>query len=72
MAELLVWRQTGLGRALEIILSARDFTDEAEAYGTINKALDLAAKLALCRCISTTHCSIFPAESINACKTSRL
>ncbi|MCT8986169.1 enoyl-CoA hydratase/isomerase family protein [Shewanella sp. KJ10-1] len=34
-------RQTGLGRALEIILSARDFSaDEAEAYGTINKALD--------------------------------
>lgn len=32
-------RQTGLGRALEIILSARDFdADEAEAYGTINKA----------------------------------
>ncbi|WP_375749145.1 enoyl-CoA hydratase/isomerase family protein [Vibrio sp. HN007] len=61
-------RQTGLGRALEIILSARDFTaDEAEAYGTINKALDpdeigpyvdaLAKRIAL-----------FPAESINACK----
>ncbi len=34
-------RQTGLGRALEIILSARDFdADEAEAYGTINRALD--------------------------------
>ena len=34
-------RQVGLGRALEIILSARDFdADEAEAYGTINKALD--------------------------------
>ncbi|MEP1522475.1 hypothetical protein [Ascidiaceihabitans sp.] len=33
-------RQTGLGRALEIILSARDFdADEAEAMGTINKAL---------------------------------
>lgn len=61
-------RQVGLGRALEIILSARDFTaDEAEAYGTINKALDpeeigeyvdtLAKRIAL-----------FPAESINACK----
>jgi enoyl-CoA hydratase/carnithine racemase len=61
-------RQTGLGRALEIILSARDFTaDEAEAYGTINKALDpdaigpyvdnLAKRIAK-----------FPAESINACK----
>lgn len=61
-------RQTGLGRALEIILSARDFdADEAEAMGTINKALDpdeigdyvdtLAKRIAR-----------FPAESINACK----
>lgn len=61
-------RQVGLGRALEIILSARDFTaDEAEAYGTINKALEpdeigpyvdeLAKRIAK-----------FPAESINACK----
>jgi enoyl-CoA hydratase/carnithine racemase len=61
-------RQTGLGRALEIILSARDFdADEAEAMGTINKALDpdeigpyvdtLARRIAK-----------FPAESINACK----
>ncbi|MCK8044805.1 enoyl-CoA hydratase/isomerase family protein [Shewanella sp. 1CM18E] len=61
-------RQVGLGRALEIILSARDFTaDEAEAYGTINKALEpdeigpyvdaLAQRIAK-----------FPAESINACK----
>ncbi|MEM7144878.1 MAG: enoyl-CoA hydratase/isomerase family protein [Verrucomicrobiota bacterium] len=61
-------RQTGLGRALEIILSARDFdADEAEAYGTVNKALDpeeiddyvdaLAKRIAQ-----------FPAESINACK----
>jgi len=31
-------RQTGLGRALEIILSARDFdADQAEAMGTVNK-----------------------------------
>ncbi|PSW06368.1 enoyl-CoA hydratase/isomerase family protein [Photobacterium rosenbergii] len=61
-------RQAGLGRALEIILSARDFdADEAEAYGTINKALEpdeigeyvenLAKRIAK-----------FPAESINACK----
>ncbi|MEM6254905.1 MAG: enoyl-CoA hydratase/isomerase family protein [Cyanobacteria bacterium P01_D01_bin.156] len=61
-------RQVGLGRALEIILSARDFgADEAEAYGTINKALDpeeigpyvdeLAQRIAK-----------FPAASINACK----
>jgi len=33
-------RQVGLGRALEIILSARDFdADEAEAYGTVNSML---------------------------------
>lgn len=61
-------RQVGLGRALEIILSARDFdADEAEAYGTINKAFEpdeigeyvdtLAKRIAK-----------FPAESINACK----
>ena len=61
-------RQTGLGRALEIILSARDFdADEAEAMGTVNKALNpdeiddyvntLAARIAS-----------FPAHSINACK----
>ncbi|WP_445361735.1 enoyl-CoA hydratase/isomerase family protein [Microbulbifer sp. EKSA005] len=61
-------RQTGLGKALEIILSARDFdADEAESLGTINKALEpdeigeyvdsLAKRIAQ-----------FPAESINACK----
>ncbi|MGI9538280.1 MAG: enoyl-CoA hydratase/isomerase family protein [Desulfocapsaceae bacterium] len=34
-------RQVGLGKALEIILSAKDFNaDEAEKLGTINKALD--------------------------------
>jgi len=61
-------RQVGLGRALEIILSARDFTaDEAEAYGTINKALEpdeigpYVDKLA-------NRIAKFPAESINACK----
>lgn len=61
-------RQTGLGKALEIILSARDYdADEAEAFGTINKALnpdeidsyvnELAQRI-----------SRFPAESIMACK----
>ena len=61
-------RQTGLGRALEIILSARDFgADEAETYGTINKALepdeidDYVKNLA-------QRIAKFPAESINACK----
>lgn len=34
-------RQVGLGRALEIVLSARDFgADEAERFGTINRVLD--------------------------------
>ena len=61
-------RQTGLGRALEIILGAQDFdADQAEAYGTVNKALDpeeigpyveaLAKRIAL-----------WTPESINACK----
>ena len=61
-------RQVGLGRALEIILGAQDFdADQAEAYGTINRAFEpgeigpyvdmLAARIAQ-----------FPAESIEACK----
>ena len=61
-------RQTGLGKALEIILSAQDYdADDAERLGTINKALEpdeigpyvtaLAERIAK-----------FPAESINACK----
>jgi len=61
-------RQTGLGRALEIILGAQDFdADQAEACGTVNKALDpeeigpyveaLAKRIAL-----------WTPESINACK----
>ena len=61
-------RQTGLGRALEIILGARDFdADQAEAYGTVNKTLDpdeigpyveeLAKRIAL-----------WTPASINACK----
>ncbi len=61
-------RQTGLGRALEIILSARDFdADEAEAMGTVNKALEpdeISDYVdALARRIAQ-----FPADSINACK----
>lgn len=61
-------RQTGLGRALEVILGAKDFdADEAERIGTINRALDadeigpfvdgLAKRIAL-----------WPKESIVACK----
>ena len=61
-------RQVGLGRALEIVLGAQDFdADQAETYGTINRALDpneigefvdnLANRIAK-----------FPAASIEACK----
>lgn len=61
-------RQVGLGRAMEIVLGARDFdADEAERVGTINKALNvddigpyvesLAKRIAL-----------WPADSINSCK----
>ena len=61
-------RQVGLGRALEIILSARDFdADEAEAYGTINKALDADAIGPYVDELAQRIAS-FPAESINACK----
>jgi enoyl-CoA hydratase/carnithine racemase len=61
-------RQMGLGRALEVILSARDMdADEAERIGSVNRALnadeigpfveDLARRIAL-----------WPADAINACK----
>jgi enoyl-CoA hydratase/carnithine racemase len=61
-------RQAGLGRALEIILSARDFdADQAEAYGTINKALD-ADKIGPYVDELANRIARFPAESINACK----
>jgi enoyl-CoA hydratase/carnithine racemase len=61
-------RQTGLGKALEIILSAQDYdADDAEKFGTINKALEpneideYVNKLA-------ERIAKFPADSINACK----
>ncbi len=61
-------RQAGLGKALEIILSAQDFgADEAEKFGTINRAIDpdkidaYVDKLA-------ERISKFPSESITACK----
>lgn len=61
-------RQVGLGKALEIVLSARDWdADEAEKFGTVNKALDAneidAYVAALAQRIAT-----FPSESITACK----
>ncbi|SPH21049.1 Short-chain-enoyl-CoA hydratase [Ascidiaceihabitans donghaensis] len=61
-------RQTGLGRALEIILSARDFdADEAEAMGTINKAFEADEIDAYVDTLAKRIAS-FPAGSINACK----
>ncbi|MEL6441680.1 MAG: enoyl-CoA hydratase/isomerase family protein [Cyanobacteria bacterium J06621_8] len=61
-------RQVGLGKALEIILGARDFdADEAEAYGTINKALD-ADKIGSYVEALADRISKFPADSIEACK----
>lgn len=58
----------GLGRALEIILSARDFSaDEAEKYGSINKSFE---KNELNRYVyELAHrISKFPSESITSCK----
>ena len=61
-------RQTGLGRALEITLSAKDFdADQAEAYGTINKALNPEEIGPYVDAIAT-RIALWPAESINACK----
>ena len=61
-------RQVGLGRALEIVLSARDFdADEAEAYGTINKALD-PDEIGDYVTMLARRIAQFPAASINACK----
>jgi len=61
-------RQVGLGRALEIILSAKDFdADQAEAYGTINKALD-ADKIGPFVEDLANRMSKFTLDSIEACK----
>ena len=61
-------RQAGLGRALEIILSAKDYdADQAEAYGTINKALD-AEKIGPYVEALANRIAKFPADSIKACK----
>ena len=61
-------RQVGLGRALEIILGAEDFdADQAEAYGTINKALDPDAIGPHVEALAN-RIARFPADSIAACK----
>lgn len=61
-------RQVGLGRALEIILSARDFTaEEAEAYGTVNKAFE-ADEIGPYVDELAKRIATFPAASIQACK----
>ncbi|MCH9695543.1 MAG: enoyl-CoA hydratase/isomerase family protein [Gammaproteobacteria bacterium] len=61
-------RQVGLGRALEIILSARDFdADRAQEYGTINLALD-ADEIGPYVEELANRIAHFPAESIEACK----
>ena len=61
-------RQVGLGRALEVILSARDFdSDEAERIGTINRALNPDEINSFVNDLAT-RISKFPSESITACK----
>lgn len=61
-------RQTGLGRALEVILGARDFdADEAERIGTINRALD-TEEIGTFVDELAQRISQFPSESITACK----
>ncbi len=61
-------RQVGLGKALEIILGAKDFNAlEAEAYGSINKALE-PDKIGLYVHDIATRIAQFPFESIQACK----
>ncbi len=63
-------RQTGLGRALEIILGARDYdADQAEAFGTINRALDPEEIGPFVEALAKRIAN-WPAESINACKQS--
>lgn len=61
-------RQAGLGKALEIILGAQDWdADQAEHYGTINKALD-PDEIGPYVDALATRISKFPAEAITACK----
>ena len=61
-------RQVGLGRALEITLSARDWdADEAERVGTVNRALD-PAEIGPYVDELAKRIARWPAASINATK----
>jgi enoyl-CoA hydratase/carnithine racemase len=61
-------RQVGLGRALEIVLGALDFdADQAEAYGTVNRALDADAIGPFVEDLAN-RIALWPAASINATK----
>jgi enoyl-CoA hydratase/carnithine racemase len=61
-------RQVGLGRALEIVLGARDFdADQAEAYGTVNRALDADEIGPFVEALAN-RIALWPSESINATK----
>jgi len=61
-------RQVGLGRALEIVLGARDFdADEAASFGTVNRALD-ADEIGPFVDSLAKRIAQWPAESINATK----
>ncbi|WP_404326585.1 enoyl-CoA hydratase/isomerase family protein [Cobetia sp. UIB-001] len=61
-------RQAGLGRALEIILSAKDFdADQAAEYGTINRALDPQEIGPFVDSLAE-RISLWPSAAINACK----
>jgi len=61
-------RQIGLGRAMELILSARDFdADLAERYGTINRALEADAIGPFVEELAN-RIAKFPSASITACK----
>tara|TARA_R110002096_G_scaffold44469_5_gene119521 strand:+ start:1562 stop:2410 length:849 start_codon:yes stop_codon:yes gene_type:complete len=61
-------RQVGLGRALEIVLGARDWdADEAERIGTVNRALN-ADEIGPYVDALAKRIALWPAESINAAK----
>lgn len=61
-------RQVGLGRALEIVLGADDFdADQAEAYGTVNRALDADEIGPFVEALAE-RIALWPSASINATK----